>query len=101
MTRNWTFTLTDITKTYNLWNDLIAPTVLDLTFSNVPYIPKTVQELKVQNQTAGTISTWSSIQLSGGSWDVKRAAVNSIDLSKETLSTDTNPTVLYVAIIAN
>ena len=101
MTRNWTFTLTDITKTYNLWNDLIVPTVLDLTFSNVPYIPKMVQELKVQNQTAGATVTWSKFALSGGSWDVKRAATNTIDLTKETILVDTNPTVLYVAIIAN
>ena len=100
MTREWLFTLTDITKTYNLWADLIAP-LLDLTMSNTPYVPSMVQELKVQNQSAGTNAVWSKFALAGAFWDVKRSAMNSIDLKQETFSTDTNPTVLYVAIIAN
>ena len=100
MTRSWTFTLTDITKTYNLW-DLISATIADLTFSNSAFVPSMVQELKIQNQTPGVVITWSNFSLTSGSWDVKRAAVNSINLKAETVSTDTNPGVIYVAIIAN
>ncbi len=102
MTRSWLFTLTDIAKTYNLWNDLIAMLPgFDPTFANYPYIPSMVQELKVQNQTAGTHVNWSDFDLAGAFWDVRRAAVNSIDLKKETFQPDTNPTVIYVTITAN
>jgi hypothetical protein len=102
MTRSWLFTLTDVTKTYNLWYDLIAMIPgFDVSFSNFPCVPSMVQELKVQNQSPGTNINWSNFSLAGAFWDVKRAAVNSIDLKKETLSCDTNPTVAYVTITAN
>ena len=102
MTREWLFTLTDITKTYNLWDHVIAKTpAFNPTFSNSPFIPSMVQELKVQNQSAGTNAVWSKFALAGAFWDVKRSATNSINLKGETFSTDTNPTVLYVAIVAN
>jgi hypothetical protein len=47
MTRGFVFKLADPTKAYNLWNDLIASTITDLTFANSPYIPDRVSEIQI------------------------------------------------------
>ena len=101
MTRSWLFSLTDTTKQYNLWYDLIAkdPSFQDATFSNAPFVPSLVNELEIQNQTPGATVLRNKMSLTGGSWDVKRAI--GIDLKTQVISTDTNPTSLFVEIIAS
>lgn len=103
MTKSWSFSLTDITKTYNLWNDLITkdPSFQCTSFDNCPFVPSQVSELKVQNTSAGTSLTWNGLVLSGGSWDVDRLDHNAIDLRKQTFQVDTNPTVVYAKISSN
>lgn len=107
MTRSWSFSLTDPTKWYSLWNDLIAPTITDKTFGNSPFVPSTVCEIEYQNQTPGAIIEKSDsrkqagFQLTGGSWDVNRSNRNDIDLKNVYFKPDTNPTVIYVSITAN
>jgi len=104
MTRSYTFTLTSVGKAYNLWTDLILPTLIDPQFSsNTPYVPSNVQELTIQNQTGASALTWGTMILStaAGSIYTKRASVNSIDLKKETLNPGANPMTVVVSIIAN
>lgn len=102
MTRSWLFTLTDTTKVYNLWTDLITRLPgFDPTFSNFPFVPTQVQELEVQNQTPGATVLRNGFILTGGSWDVDRGAANNINVKGKTFQTDTNPTVIYVKLTAN
>lgn len=106
MTRDWTFTLPLAGTWYNLWSDLIVqdPSFVDRTFSNAPYVPNMVCELKFQNQTPGATITRSDskresgFQLTGGSWDVDRSQSNAIDLNNMNFQTDTAASVLYVKI---
>lgn len=105
MERDWTFTLTNAGQVYNLWYDLILPTITDRTFGNSPYVPGMVAELETQNQTAGAnitrrTSTTGGFQLSSGSWDINRSMSNIIDLKRYNFVTDTGGAVLYVQVIA-
>lgn len=109
MTREWSFTLTVVSKWYNLWSDLIAKdsTFTDPTFTNAPFVPARINELVIQNQTTATILSRSDSKLetgftiSGGSIDRRAGEKNNIDLKNINLSTNTNPTVVYVSIVAN
>ena len=56
MTRGFVFTLVAHDVVYNLWTDLILAGVTDKTFSNSPYIPKVVSELKSYVPVAGADS---------------------------------------------
>jgi hypothetical protein len=100
MQREFVFTLTSTTATYNLWKDLILPTITDPTFSNSPYIPNVGFEIEIQNQTPGATVLRNGFSLTGGSWDVNRGPVNCLDLNEIGIKTDTNPTSLYVKICA-
>lgn len=104
MTRSWTVTLTNITKTYYLW-DLISATIADLTFSNSPFVPSKVQELTISNQTVSSTLTVNStpviVGATGTSNIVFRSMLDAIDLKQQTLTTNVNPLVVGINIVAN
>jgi len=108
MTRDWVFTLPLAGFWYNLWDLIVAdPSFTDPIFSNAPFIPSMVCNLKFQNQTPGSniYRTDSKKEvgfgLSGGSWDEDRSDRNVTDLKNQYFSTDTAGASLYVKIIAN
>ena len=108
MTRDWTFTLKTVNQWYNLWTLIQADkSYTDPTFSNSPYVPNMVRELKFQNKTAGSniyrsdSKLESGFQLSSFSWDVDRAEGNTIDLTNCNFQSDTANAILYVKITAN
>lgn len=104
MTRTWTFTLANANQWYNLWKDLIDPTITDKSFSNSPYVSDRVSELEIQNLTGGTNLLTAGADLIGGfglsgqSWDVNRTSKNAIDLRAKNFSTDTAGSKVYVSI---
>ena len=105
MTRDWLFILPNAGVWYNLWTLITSdPTFLNSTFSNAPYVPSTVCNLKFQNQTPGANIYRSDskleggFQLTGGSWDEDRAPVNAIDLNNNNFKSDTAGAKLYVKI---
>ncbi|SRR6266571_5386566 len=112
MTKIFNLTLAANNTWYNLWDIIIASIPeFDQTFSNTPYIPSEVCELKWQNQTAGSnIYRTESISdpyaatgfiTQGYAWDVDRADRNVIELKKQNFSSDTAGALLYVSILAN
>jgi hypothetical protein len=109
MTRDWVFTLTTPGLWYNLWTLIQADaSFTDPTFSNSPYVPSSVSELKFQNQTAGSVVYRSDNKLEAGfqltsySWDVDRSGGhNCIDLKNTNFSTNLAGSKLYVKITSN
>ena len=113
MTRDWNFTLTSSTATTgtliytNLWTLITSDSSFkDPYFGNAPFVPNLVTMLKYQNQTPGANiyiadnKLKGGFQLTGGSWDVRNATTDSIDLTNVNFASDTNGAVLYVEITA-
>jgi hypothetical protein len=106
MTRDWLFTITDPTKWSNLWNDLILPTISDSTFGNSPFVPSMVRSLKIQGQSAAGVITKAGnsklggVSIPGATEDVTSAMNNCIDLKNVNIKVDTNPTLVYVSVVA-
>src|SRR6266478_7371841 len=112
MTKIFNLTLTASNTWYNLW-DLIKASfidpVFDPTFSQTPYIPSEVCELKWQNQTPGSNIfrtekindpyTATGFITQGYAWDVDRADRNIIELKKQNFSSDIAGALLYVSIL--
>jgi len=112
MTRNFQLTLTDASKWYSLWDLIIAGIEdFDPTFSNTPFIPDRVCELKWQNLSPGSFLRLrdkpndpyaaEGFITEGYAWDVSRARGNVIDLKNQFFSTDTAGALMYVALTAN
>ena len=108
MTRDFTFTLTDTGKYYNLWDDLIAPLITDKTLSNSPYIPNIVYNLTLQSQTDGSYILKTDNTKIGGLKLLSSSTVpytmfgetNCIDLKNQFIKPGANPTVFYAGIVA-
>lgn len=102
MTRSWSFTLAGTGASFNLWTQLINPTIIDPTFSNSPYVPSRVQELTIEVLTPATMLTWGSMQVSAGINNAitMRSSTNSIDLKSQTLIAGTGGMIIAVSIVA-
>ena len=114
MTKIFNLTLTANNTWYNLWELIkasFANPAFDPTFSNTPFIPDCVCELKWQNQTAGS-NVYRTEKITnpyaatgfitqGYAWDVDRSDRNVIELKKQNFSSDIAGALLYVSILAN
>jgi hypothetical protein len=115
MTREWTLTLTDADKWYNLWDLVVASfgDDWDSTFSNMPFMPNKVHELKIQNIVAGShVFRVTNLGLTdpyaaagfdyvGYAWDTLTSRNNSIDLKDQNLSTDTAGAKINVSVVVD